>query len=181
MPRVKELTGMRFGRLVALKHIGLHSSGQALWRCVCDCGRLKDVPSSKLVRLQTRSCGCLLLETQRTNGKKEPGYAARAMIYREYKKGAKRRNLVFDLSLDEFIAIVTSDCYYCGRKPSRVTVVSGNNGEFVSNGIDRIDNTRGYEMGNVAPCCSVCNRAKMDTPKDEFLSWIKEVYEHAWR
>ncbi len=73
MPKIKDITGMRFGRLVALKHIGTHNSGQALWRCVCDCGKLKDVPSSKLVRNDTRSCGCLLLETRRANGKKSLG------------------------------------------------------------------------------------------------------------
>jgi hypothetical protein len=182
MSRVKDLTGIRFGRLVAIKQVGIHHSGQALWRCTCDCGKLKDVPSSKLVRNNTRSCGCLLLETQQSNGKKEPGYAAMALVYREYKKGAKRRGLDFDLTVDEFVSLSTSDCHYCGNKPSRVTVATGNNGQFLSNGIDRINNSVGYVLGNVVPCCYVCNRAKMDMTYSEFLSWVTRVYRHhAWR
>jgi hypothetical protein len=50
------------------------------------------------------------------------------------------------------------------------------NGDYVYNGIDRLDSSRGYEMGNVVPCCKQCNWAKNDIPYDEFLDWIKRVH-----
>jgi hypothetical protein len=43
------------------------------------------------------------------------------------------------------------------------------------NGIDRVDNTLGYELGNVIPCCSVCNRAKSNLPLDYFLRWYNTI------
>lgn len=50
---------------------------------------------------------------------------------------------------------------------------------FVFTGIDRVDNTRGYDPDNVVPCCRVCNRAKDVRTKDEFLSWAKRVVDHS--
>ena len=36
---IKDITGERFGRLVALKHVGSENN-RALWMCVCDCGKV---------------------------------------------------------------------------------------------------------------------------------------------
>lgn len=50
-----DLSGQRFGRLVALKFLGL---GQGIWECKCDCGNIRHIPSGAL-RIGVRtSCGC---------------------------------------------------------------------------------------------------------------------------
>lgn len=36
---IKDITGQRFGRLIALKHVGFASNNIALWKCKCDCGK----------------------------------------------------------------------------------------------------------------------------------------------
>lgn len=41
-------------------------------------------------------------------------------VYRTYKKSAADRGLEFELSLEQFISLALSDCYYCGSKPSNV-------------------------------------------------------------
>ena len=46
------------------------------------------------------------------------------------------------------------------------------------NGIDRVDNNRGYEIENVVPCCTSCNSAKMDLSKEDFLCRIKRCYDN---
>ena len=38
---VRDLTGQRFGRLVAVERIGSSAKGNATWKCVCDCGSQK--------------------------------------------------------------------------------------------------------------------------------------------
>lgn len=53
-----DLTGRRFGRLVAIKRVG-SISGKAAWLCRCDCGGKATVPSSSLTSGNTRSCGCI--------------------------------------------------------------------------------------------------------------------------
>lgn len=60
--RVVDITGTRFGRLVALKRVG--SDGHsALWLCKCDCGNTKIVTLPHLRQGLTRSCGCLFKDT----------------------------------------------------------------------------------------------------------------------
>lgn len=52
-----DLTGRRFGRLVAQKHfIKDHMSW---WVCVCDCGNSHVTRANALKRGMVRSCGCL--------------------------------------------------------------------------------------------------------------------------
>ena len=57
-----DLTGQRFGRLVAIKENGRSKSRQVLWLCQCDCGNTHIVPSSQLKNASIRSCGCLRSE-----------------------------------------------------------------------------------------------------------------------
>ena len=59
----KDLTGQRFGRLVALEPVGRDKRGLIMWRCKCDCGRECVRASSLLLEGITRSCGCLQKDT----------------------------------------------------------------------------------------------------------------------
>jgi hypothetical protein len=59
MSRALDLTGQRFGKLVALDRAGSNKHGQCLWLCKCDCGGTKGVISSYLTSGKTKSCGCL--------------------------------------------------------------------------------------------------------------------------
>ena len=54
----KDLTGQRFGRLVAIEVVGKSNSHGVLWRCKCDCGNEKITRSNYLIAGQTTSCGC---------------------------------------------------------------------------------------------------------------------------
>lgn len=58
MPGIKDITGQRFGRLVAIEHIGIRQ-GAALWRCRCDCGGERITRNGSLQSGLTQSCGCL--------------------------------------------------------------------------------------------------------------------------
>lgn len=60
----KDISGMRFGKLTAfVVYQGKPSIGNAArWVCLCDCGNATIVYSRDLIRLHTRSCGCLLVK-----------------------------------------------------------------------------------------------------------------------
>lgn len=60
-----DLTGRRFGRLVALSPTDKRLGHSVIWRCQCDCGRTADVASINLVKGYTKSCGCLSSEVHR--------------------------------------------------------------------------------------------------------------------
>jgi hypothetical protein len=56
----KDLTNQKFGKLTALELIGKQSKeGCHIWKCICDCGNIKEIPSTSLTSLNTKSCGCL--------------------------------------------------------------------------------------------------------------------------
>jgi hypothetical protein len=53
------LTGRRFGRLVAKERVGTAKGGTPIWQCLCDCGDTTQVRSANLLQNNTESCGCL--------------------------------------------------------------------------------------------------------------------------
>lgn len=54
----KDLSGQRFGRLIAIVY-----KGNCKWLCRCDCGKEKIVMTGNLIKQTTRSCGCLNIES----------------------------------------------------------------------------------------------------------------------
>ena len=57
MVAVKDLAGLRFGRLTVLRRKG-SERGAATWLCRCDCGAKTIVTGVRLRLGRTRSCGC---------------------------------------------------------------------------------------------------------------------------
>ncbi len=93
-----------------------------------------------------------------------------------YKYHAKNRNLTWDLTKEEFRFLTKQNCFYCGKIPSHKSRKDKRfNGIYIYNGIDRIDNNKGYIKENVVPCCGICNKAKGSRSYDEFIAWIKRV------
>lgn len=63
------LTGQRFGRLVAIEPAAKGGPFRR-WRCRCDCGGEAIIGSQELRKGEARSCGCLRIETARARGQK---------------------------------------------------------------------------------------------------------------
>jgi hypothetical protein len=119
----------------------------------CDCGNVTTVHAKHWGNLRVKGCGCEL--------KLPPGEAARNHLYIIYRASAKRRKHEFSLSKDEFISLTSSNCFYCGCSPSRAY----NGGKkfttsYICNGIDRVDNKRGYFLENCVASCWSCNKKK---------------------
>lgn len=55
--KFKDITGQRFGRLIAVKYFG-----KSKWRCKCDCGNIVNIDGRDLRCGSTKSCGCLQKE-----------------------------------------------------------------------------------------------------------------------
>jgi hypothetical protein len=62
MSHLIDHTGKRFGRLTALRRDFDNSKVGTYWICQCDCGTVKSVPGSNLVKGLANSCGCLQRE-----------------------------------------------------------------------------------------------------------------------
>jgi hypothetical protein len=77
--------------------------------------------------------------------------------FTDYRSGALRRGIPFELTKEQFRDITNNDCIYCGA-PKEVAAI----------GIDRIDNEFGYTTSNCVPCCRHCNTRKLNLPLDVF-------------
>jgi hypothetical protein len=173
--RRADLTGKRFGRLVVLevdaKTVGGGRGGPRIrWICKCDCGKTKSISANKLNSGNTYSCGCLRKEGTMQI---EKGLAARHSVFSSYKRMAKRRNIDFMLSFDEFVSLTGQLCYYCGSGP--LNKFKAKNGDFIYNGIDRVDNNMGYFTANCVPCCTNCNVAKRQLSVEDFFKLVRNI------
>jgi hypothetical protein len=187
--KVIDLTGQTFGRLTVLSRVPSTKHGSH-WLCQCECGSTIVAKLAKLRGGRTKSCGCLKTDVLRglRKGKRIPGSGAKKLpdygsikreIFRKYSASAERRGYEFDLTLDEFVTISEQPCCYCGSTPTETRDRHGKwYRKWPHNGVDRVDNAKGYVLQNVVPCCPSCNFAKRQQTVSDFLSWAKRIYLH---
>lgn len=150
MPRKQreDLTGRKFGRLTVLS-FAFRKKSAYYWNCVCECGTEKQIAVTNLIQ-STKSCGCWAKEVYKRDAK------LRAWKHglegtKEYRawqgmknrcnpdSNAGRSNYygrgisVCDEWKNDFMAFYN----HIGPAPSE------------KHSVDRIDNDRGYEPGNV--------------------------------
>ena len=94
-------------------------------------------------------------------------------IYNKYQSSAWVREFSFNLDLTSFAILILSNCTYCDSSPSNRFKFS--KGTLAYNGIDRQNNSQGYQIGNSVTCCKTCNIAKLDKTVDEFIFWARKV------
>jgi len=164
--------GNRYERLLVLRRAekryqrGTHVK----WWCQCDCGNKTVVTGAHLRNGTTRSCGCI--------HKLDKGEAAfRALVY-AMKGSAKKRGHKWQLTREQVRHLTKQPCYYCGVEPSQIHQYRRSE-PYVYNGLDRVDNTKGYTIDNVVPCCFTCNTAKSTLAVSEFKSRTPKPYRHS--
>ena len=58
MGKTKDLTGQRFGSLVAIELANKPPMKNAIWKCRCDCGKYVNIYAQNLIKGKSKSCGC---------------------------------------------------------------------------------------------------------------------------
>jgi hypothetical protein len=181
---MKDLSRKRFGKLIVIKRVENSTNiknKHARWLCKCDCGTEKIINGSSLMKKNgTKSCGCCVSEKMKginVNRRITPFLR----LYKLYKRSATNNNHSFELTENDARILFEGSCYYCGVKPFQKAKLRNNEDEkemYIYNGIDRVNSSKGYIMGNVVSCCTQCNRGKMQESINDFLNWIKLVHEH---
>jgi len=177
--------GQFFGKLEVKEIIPSVGAGHHV-RLKCLCHYCNNEKEMSAVNIKKRnSCGCQQnnsSEWKNVGPKNMPwhlpsGEAARRNLEYQYKRGAVKRNLEYNLTEEQFTELVTGNCVYCGDKLTNVVKGQGKtSGDFHYTGIDRIDSSKGYTKENAVSCCWMCNNMKNTTHINDFLSHIKKIY-----
>jgi len=176
---VKDITNEKYGMLTVIKRAERpreKTDSGAWWLVKCDCGKEKIMRANTLRTMNTKSCGCSSSMLKRKARLLERGLSAKNDVFKYYQRRAKKLKYSFKLSFENFIEIVQLNCYYCDAIPSNIRRNTCNNGDFVYNGVDRLNNNKGYTPNNCVPCCKICNIAKNNRSKKDFYSWIRKIY-----
>ena len=176
----KNLVGQRFGRLVVLGLAPEYDKAEgAYWICQCDCGsETKKVKSYSLRSGKTQSCGCYQKECASSLNRLPDGENSFRQLLASYKNCARTRELSFDLSSEQFRYLTKQSCFYCGTEPARVFRTVNPTGDYICNGVDRLDSTKGYSEENCVPCCKTCNLMKLDRSVEEFVTACRSIVNH---
>jgi len=88
-------------------------------------------------------------------------------IFSAFKHYAEKKDKSVEISKELYISIIEKNCHYCNNKF-----------ENGCNGIDRLNSSIGYIIGNIVPCCKTCNIMKNTLTKDEFFKHLKDIYNY---
>jgi hypothetical protein len=187
----RDLSGHKFNYLTVLAYLGRNYKLKAVYKCLCVCGNYLDVEGQCVKSGHVKSCGC-----QRTKVCREMMMAIRAKpsykpnsrphftigeitktFFSQYVSGAKKRGIEFKLSQEDAAKLFEKQKGRCAltglpivarfksgfRTPTRMGRLSNPTAS-----LDRIDSTKGYELGNVQWVHKDINVSKMSLSQTHY-------------
>lgn len=154
--------------------------------CKCDCGNTKEIALYNVTSGKVLSCGCITRNGVRRAKDRHLQLAQKLYRNRVLYRSKNKAFTDAPITFAKFCDLIKSPCRYCGEPPHTQFKEAPRRGkaELISdtvlnyNGIDRIDNAKGYVIGNVAACCPTCNLAKRGMSDTAFRKWIAKVFRH---
>lgn len=147
---MQDISENQYGKLRPVKIVKKTKNGQFYWSCNCECGGSKEVRSDRLKSGEVKSCGCV--KTEYKTGAESPNF-----------KHGLSKTVLYDLWNDikaRCNCNIQGTPNFMNYKAKGITVhkdfddffvFAAELGEppFKGASIDRIDNTKGYEPGNI--------------------------------
>jgi hypothetical protein len=148
MGRFIDIAERRFGRLVAREYMRRPHPHAYKWRCDCDCGNEAFVFVTHLLSGARISCRCVLYESATYNVRHGEATGEKSRLYRIW-RGVKARCL--NPNHPAFARYGGRGVGVCAAWATDFVVFRDAVGEppSAAHSLDRIDNDKGYEPGNV--------------------------------
>jgi hypothetical protein len=175
-----DLTGRKFGKLIALKYNGDKTpSGERMWVCKCDCGNTKLVQRKHLQNGYTKSCGCIA-NLKNKDHKSWKGFGDIPKdFYSNIKRGADSRKIEFDITIEDLWELFLRQdkkCALSGLEIKFSKVRKDSSGKTIS--LDRIDSSKGYTKDNIQFVHKHINIMKNNFDQDYFISLCNNIVNH---
>lgn len=163
------LIGDVYDKLTIKSFIKLKNKKRAV--CECICGNIVIKRPELLTHInKTNNCGCLPRGGWTGVGK------LATSIFNRYKRGAKVRNLIFEIDIKYAWSLYENQngkCALTGLDISFAKLTINKNDAS----LDRIDSSKGYIKGNLQWVHKDINYIKMDINQDRFIELCKLVSE----
>lgn len=133
--------------------------------CICDCGKTIVVMSSNFSKYRIKSCGCL-------KGKVHDGYGEiTGNLFGRYKRGAKIRNISFEISAKDMWEIYIKQNKKCAISGVEIPITKPER----TAPLDRIDSKKGYTTNNIQWIHKSINTMKWNLSQKDFIQWCKVI------
>tara|TARA_R110000803_G_C11866273_1_gene307842 strand:- start:87 stop:656 length:570 start_codon:yes stop_codon:yes gene_type:complete len=179
MPAARDLIGETFHELVVKSRAGANRQGSITWLCECSCGKEKVYSSDHLTRKKSpvKSCGCRAIRSGRDHHQwsgcgEISGNWFYGHVLRERKQNSRARIPV---------TITVEDAWELFLKQDRKCSLSGveldisPTRKYNTASIDRIDSSKGYEMGNIQWVHKHINFMKRTYSQEYFIEMCSRV------
>ncbi len=156
----RNLSGMRFGRLLALTPNGRDSARNILWLARCDCGSETTARATVLLSGHTRSCGCLQADVtaKRNSDSATHGQAGKTGAWRSW---SAMRTRCLNPNSDAFDRYGGAGITICERWHSFANFFADMGARPHGLTLERKDNAKGYDPDN----CRWATRAEQNRNK----------------
>lgn len=149
-------------------------------KCLCDCGKEKDILASSIKAKRTGSCGCDKSRYEKTRGKNSSlykGYGGiSGKLWGTIKRRAEKRDYKIDISIKYVWELYQKQKGKCAL--SDVPIIFGianHKNSCTTASLDRIDNTKGYIKNNVQWVHKSINIMKNVLPNNIFIGLCSQV------
>lgn len=141
-----DITGQRFGRLIALNNASRSAQGM-IWLCLCDCGNKTSVHAKYLKAGNTKSCGCWDREAVRRRNYKH-GYRTREKSHPLYNTWQNIHRRCSNKRAPDYKNYGGRGITVCEQWQDFERFLSDMGERPAGCSIDRIDNDQGYFPSN---------------------------------
>jgi hypothetical protein len=179
----KQLVGNKYGLLTVLEIFQEEKNEDNrtnMWaKCLCDCGKIKNIKAVNVKHKRTTSCGCDRSRYDKITGKKNKGFKGcediRSRTWSNIKTRAKKRNIEFSIDIQYGWELFVKQNKKCALSNIPIKFGRCDHNVETTASLDRIDNKKGYIKGNVQWVHKAVNIMKCDLQQDIFIEFCRKI------
>lgn len=176
----KDLTGKRFGKLIAIRVVDRSRNKHIRWECQCDCGNKKSILSTHLISNKIVHCGCVRRPIG-SDHKQWTGYGdISGALWRRIQVGASgntgRRKMDITINIKHIWDLFLMQGGKCAISGVEINLNRASTGKYQGTAsLDRIDSSLGYISGNVQWVHKDINKMKNSYDQSYFINMCRLV------
>lgn len=169
----------KFNKLTIKQYSHTDKRRAAWYICLCECGKEKTLPKSKVKKGYVKSCGCLN-DPWGDRNKNWTGYKEISGVYwKSVRNAARARGIPFDINIEYAWDLFLEQDRKCALTNQDLIIKARHGHKEANASIDRKDSSKPYTPDNIQWVHKDINLMKRDFEQQYFLDLCKQVYLHS--